>query len=327
MRRTFLLAATLILAGTSANFSAHAQADFPSRPITMIVPFAAGGPTDTVGRLIAEPMTRMLGQQVLVENVGGAGGTLGAARVAKADPDGHTILLYHIGQATSVSLYRKLPYDPAKDFTPVGRVTDVPMTLVARPTMEAASAGDLLGYITKNKENVTLVNAGVGSASHLCGMVLMKALGVPMTTIPYKGTAPAMTDLIGGRVDVMCDQSTNTSGQIKSGNIKAYGVTVDKRLGSLPDLPTLAESGLDDFEVSIWHGIWAPKGTPAAAVSKLEAALQAALQDPNVVKRFTDLGTEPVPLEQATPAALDSHLKVEIERWKPIVQAAGVFAD
>jgi tripartite-type tricarboxylate transporter receptor subunit TctC len=323
MRRTFLLAAALILAGTSA----YAQTDFPSRPITMIVPFAAGGPTDTVGRLIAEPMTRMLGQQVLVENVGGAGGTLGAARVAKADPDGHTILLYHIGQATSVSLYRKLPYDPAKDFTPVGRVTDVPMTLVARPTMEAASAGDLLGYITKNKEDVTLVNAGVGSASHLCGMVLMKALGVPMTTIPYKGTAPAMTDLIGGRVDVMCDQSTNTSGQIKSGNIKAYGVTVDKRLGSLPDLPTLAESGLDGFEVSIWHGIWAPKGTPAAAVSKLEAALQAALQDPNVVKRFADLGTEPVPLEQATPAALDSHLKAEIERWKPIVQAAGVFAD
>jgi tripartite-type tricarboxylate transporter receptor subunit TctC len=323
MRRTFLLAAALILAGTTA----HAQADFPSRPITMIVPFAAGGPTDTVGRLIAEPMTRMLGQQVLVENVGGAGGTLGAARVAKADPDGHTILLYHIGQATSVSLYRKLPYDPAKDFTPVGRVTDVPMTLVARPTMEAASASDLLGYIAKNKEDVTLVNAGVGSASHLCGMVLMKALGVPMTTIPYKGTAPAMTDLIGGRVDVMCDQSTNTSGQIKSGNIKAYGVTVDKRLGSLPDLPTLAESGLDGFEVSIWHGIWAPKGTPAAAVSKLEAALQAALKDPNVVKRFADLGTEPVPLEQATPAALDSHLKAEIERWKPIVQAAGVFAD
>jgi tripartite-type tricarboxylate transporter receptor subunit TctC len=158
-------------------------------------------------------------------------------------------------------------------------------------------------------------------------MVLMKALGAPMTTIPYKGTAPAMTDLIGGRVDVMCDQSTNTSGQIKSGNIKAYGVTVDKRLGSLPDLPTLAESGLDGFEVSIWHGIWAPKGTPAAAVSKLEAALQAALKDPNVVKRFADLGTEPVPLEQATPAALDSHLKAEIERWKPIVQAAGVFAD
>ena len=193
--------------------------------------------------------------------------------------------------------------------------------------MEAASASDLLGYIAKNKEDVTLVNAGVGSASHLCGMVLMKALGVPMTTIPYKGTAPAMTDLIGGRVDVMCDQSTNTSGQIKSGNIKAYGVTVNKRLGSLPDLPTLAESGLDGFEVSIWHGIWAPKGTPAAAVSKLEAALQAALKDPNVVKRFADLGTEPVPLEQATPAALDSHLKAEIERWKPIVQAAGVFAD
>jgi tripartite-type tricarboxylate transporter receptor subunit TctC len=323
MRRTTFLAAALILAGTSA----FAETSYPSRPITMIVPFAAGGPTDTVGRLIAEPMTRVLGQQVLVENVGGAGGTLGAARVAKADPDGHTILLYHIGQATSVSLYRKLPYDPATDFTPVGRVTDVPMTLVTRPDMEASSVGDLLSHIAKNKDDVTLVNAGVGSASHLCGMVLMKALGAPMTTIPYKGTAPAMTDLIGGRVDVMCDQSTNTSGQIKSGNIKAYGVTANKRLASLPDLPTLAESGLDGFEVSIWHGIWAPEGTPAAVVSKLENALQTALKDPMVIQRFADLGTEPVPLEQATPAALDSHLKAEIERWKPIVQAAGVFAD
>jgi tripartite-type tricarboxylate transporter receptor subunit TctC len=323
MRRTTFLAAALILAGTSA----FAETSYPSRSITMIVPFAAGGPTDTVGRLIAEPMTRVLGQQVLVENVGGAGGTLGAARVAKADPDGHTILLYHIGQATSVSLYRKLPYDPATDFTPVGRVTDVPMTLVTRPDMEASSVGDLLSHIAKNKDDVTLVDAGVGSASHLCGMVLMKAIGAPMTTIPYKGTAPAMTDLIGGRVDVMCDQSTNTSGQIKSGNIKAYGVTADKRLASLPDLPTLAESGLDGFEVSIWHGIWAPEGTPAAVVSKLENALQTALKDPMVIQRFADLGTEPVPLEQATPAALDSHLKAKIERWKPIVQAAGVFAD
>jgi tripartite-type tricarboxylate transporter receptor subunit TctC len=323
MRRTTFLAAALILAGTSA----FAETNYPTRPITMIVPFAAGGPTDTVGRLIAEPMTRALGQQVLVENAGGAGGTLGAARVAKADPDGYTILLYHIGQATSVSLYRKLPYNPATDFTPVGRVTDVPMTLVARPDMAATTAGELFDHLRTKKDEISLVNAGVGSASHLCGMVLMKALDVPMTTVPYKGTAPAMTDLIGGRVDVMCDQSTNTSGQIKSGSIKAYGVTSTKRLGSLPNLPTLAESGLDGFEVSIWHGIWAPKGTPAAAVSKLEAALQTALKDPMVIQRFADLGTEPVPLEQATPAALDSHLKAEIERWKPIVQAAGVFAD
>jgi tripartite-type tricarboxylate transporter receptor subunit TctC len=252
MRRTTFLAATLILAGTSA----FAETNYPTRPITMIVPFAAGGPTDTVGRLIAEPMTRALGQQVLVENAGGAGGTLGAARVAKADPDGYTILLYHIGQATSVSLYRKLPYNPATDFTPVGRVTDVPMTLVARPDMAATTAGELFDHLRTKKDEISLVNAGVGSASHLCGMVLMKALDVPMTTVPYKGTAPAMTDLIGGRVDVMCDQSTNTSGQIKSGSIKAYGVTSTKRLGSLPDLPTLAEAGLDSFEVSIWHGIW-----------------------------------------------------------------------
>jgi tripartite-type tricarboxylate transporter receptor subunit TctC len=293
----------------------------------MIVPFAAGGPTDTVARLIAEPMTRTLGQQVIVENVGGAGGTLGAGRVAKADPDGYTLLLHHIGQATSASLYRKLAYDPATAFTAVGLVTDVPMTIVAKNDLEPGSVGELLEWVKTKKDEVTLANAGIGSASHLCGMLLMSALGTPMTTVPYKGTGPAMTDLLGGQVDLMCDQTTNTSGQIKSGKIKGYAVTTKEQVPSLPDLPTLAASGLPGFEVAVWHGLYAPKGTPQEAVDRLAAALQEALEDPKVIERFADLGTVPVAQDRATPAALDEHLQAEIAKWRPIIQAAGVYAD
>ena len=317
--------------GITATFlllvgAASAQ-EFPSRSITMIIPFAAGGPTDTVARLVAEPMTRVLGEQVIVENVGGAGGTIGAGRVAKADPDGHTILLHHIGQATSASLYRKLAYDPATAFESVGLVTDVPMTLVARADFEPGSIGELLEYIKTNKDQVTYAHAGVGSASHLCGMLLMDALDTPMTTVPYKGTGPAMTDLLGGQVDMMCDQTTNTTSQIKSGKIKAYAVTTLKRVPSLPDLPTLAESGVPGFEVAIWHAIYAPKGTPKAAIDKLAGALQEALKDEKVIQRFADLGTEPVAQERATPAALQAHLQAELAKWKPVIEAAGVYAD
>ncbi len=322
MRCAVGIAATFLLMGGAAS----AQ-EFPSRSITMIIPFAAGGPTDTVARLVAEPMTRVLGEQVIVENVGGAGGTIGAGRVAKADPDGHTILLHHNGQATSASLYRKLAYDPATAFESVGLVTDVPMTLVARADFEPGSIGELLEYIKTNKDQVTYAHAGVGSASHLCGMLLMDALDTPMTTVPYKGTGPAMTDLLGGQVDMMCDQTTNTTSQIKSGKIKAYAVTTLKRVPSLPDLPTLAESGVPGFEVAIWHAIYAPKGTPKAAIDKLAGALQEALKDEKVIQRFADLGTEPVAQERATPAALQAHLQAELAKWKPVIEAAGVYAD
>jgi tripartite-type tricarboxylate transporter receptor subunit TctC len=293
----------------------------------MIVPFAAGGPTDTVARLLAEPMTVVLGQQVIVENVGGAGGTLGAGRVAKADPDGYTILLHHIGQATSASLYRKLAYDPATAFEPVGLVTDVPMTLVGKADFEPASVAELLEYIKTKKDEVTYAHAGLGSASQLCGMLLMDALDTPMTTVPYKGTGPAMTDLLGGQVDMMCDQTTNTTSQIKSGKIKAYAVTTKKRVPSLPDLPTLDESGVPGFEVAIWHAIYAPKGTPKEAIDKLAGALQTALKDPKVIERFADLGTEPVAQDRATPAALGAYLQSELAKWKPVIEAAGVYAD
>ena len=320
-RTAFAMGAVLLVAG-----AASAQT-YPERTITMIVPFAAGGPTDTVARLIAEPMTQSLGQQVIVENVGGAGGTIGARRVASADPDGYTLLLHHIGQATSAALYRKLAYDPANAFAPIGLVTDVPMTVVARPDFAPASAGELIAYVKTNKDGVTLANAGIGSASHLCGMLLMDALDTPMTTVPYKGTGPAMTDLLGGQVDVMCDQTTNTSGQIRSGKIKAYAVTTKEPVASLPDLPTLDSAGLPGFEVAVWHGLYAPAGTPPEVVDKLAVALQGALQDPKVIERFADLGTEPVAQERATPAALNTHLQAEIAKWKPIIEAAGVYAD
>ncbi|MFO1068735.1 MAG: tripartite tricarboxylate transporter substrate-binding protein [Geminicoccaceae bacterium] len=323
-RRAVLSAAavaTLLAVGTAS------ADDYPSRPITMIVPFAAGGPTDTVARLIAEPMTQALGQQVVVENVGGAGGTLGAARVAKADPDGYTILLHHIGQATSATLYRKLPYDTLTAFAPIGLVTDVPMTIVGRADLPPANVTELLAYIKENGDKITLANAGIGAASHLCGMMLMAALDTPMTTVPYKGTGPAMTDLLGGQVDLLCDQTTNTTGHLQSGKIKGYAVTTKTPVPALPDLPTLDSSGVPGFEVAVWHGLYAPAGTPQQDIDKLAAALQGALKDPKVIERFAALGTEPVGADSATPAALDAHLKAEIARWKPVIEAAGVYAD
>jgi len=316
------LAAALTLA------AGHVQAqDYPTRPITVVVPFAAGGPTDTVARLVAESMTKTLGQQVVVENVGGAGGTLGAARVAKAAPDGYTLLLHHIGQATSVSLYRKLPYDTKADFAPIGLINEVPMTFVARPDFPAKTLPEMIEYVKANKDKVTYANAGIGAASHLCGMLLMDALKVQMTTVPYKGTGPAMTDLLGGQVDLMCDQTTNTTNQIKGGKIKAYAVTTKTKVPSLPDVPTAGEAGLPGFEVSVWHALYGPKGTPEPVVTKLSGALKTALADPNVVSRFAELGAQPVAAERATPQALQAHLVAEIDRWAPVIKAAGQYAD
>ena len=306
--------------------SAWAQA-YPEKPITMIVPFAAGGPTDTVARIFAQSMTGFLKQQVIVENVGGAGGTLGAARVARSEANGYTIFLHHIGQSTAPALYRKLSYNAADDFTPIGLVADVPMTLVARKDFPAKDLKELVSYVQANKDKVTYANAGVGAASHLCGMLLMTAIQTDLTTVPYKGTGPAMTDLIGGQVDFMCDQTTNTIPQIKGGKVKAYSVTTPARIKALPDLPTVAESGVPGFQVGIWHGIWAPKGTPKPVIDKLSAALQVALKDPLVVSKFADLGTEPVAQDQATPAALARHLKAEVDKWAPIIKKAGVYAD
>ena len=307
--------------------SAQAQQAYPNRPITIIVPFAAGGPTDTVARLIGESMTHTLGQQVLIENVGGAGGTRGAGQVAKAAPDGYTLLIHHIGQATSASLYRKLPYNVLTDFEEGGLITAVPMTVIGKSNLEPKTPAALVDYIKANKEKVTLGNAGVGSASHLCGMLLMSKVGASMTTVPYQGTGPAMNDLVGGQIDLMCDQTTNTTGQIKAGKVKAYAVTTDGRVKALGDVPTLKEAGLKDFEVSVWHGLYAPKGTPKEIMDKLNAALQTALEDPKVIARFADLGTEPEPKDRRSREFHDKFLADEVAKWKPIIQAAGIYAD
>ncbi|HTV66982.1 MAG TPA: tripartite tricarboxylate transporter substrate-binding protein [Rhizobiaceae bacterium] len=300
---------------------------FPDRTITVIVPFAAGGPTDTVTRLVAEAMSKDLGQQVIVENVGGAGGTLGAGRVATSDPDGYTLLLHHIGMATSATLYRKLAYDTLNAFEYVGLVTEVPMTIVGRKDLEPTDLKGLVEYAKANKDSVTVANAGIGAASHLCGMLFMTAIGTPLVTVPYKGTGPAMTDLLGGQVDIMCDQTTNTTKQIQGGTIKAYAVTTPARLEVLPDVPTTDEGGLPGMQVAIWHGLYAPKGTPAEAIDRLSKSLQVALKDENVAARFAELGTAPSSEADATPAALKAKLESEIARWKPIIEAAGQYAD
>ncbi|KQV81578.1 tripartite tricarboxylate transporter substrate binding protein BugD [Rhizobium sp. Root1220] len=321
-----VLAVTTIASACLFSATAGAQT-YPDRTITMVIPFSAGGPTDTVARLVAESMSKDLGQQIVVENVGGAGGTLGAGRVAQAHPDGYSILLHHIGMATSASLYRKLAYDTLNDFEYVGLVTDVPMTIVARKDLEPTDLKGLVDYIKANKDTVTVANAGIGAASHLCGMMLMSAIDTQLTTVPYKGTGPAMTDLLGGQVDIMCDQTTNTTKQIQAGTIKAYATTSPERLKVLPEVPTAAEAGLDGFQVGIWHAIYAPKGTPAAVTERLSKSLQVALKDPNVVARFAELGTVPSPDSDATPAALKAKLESEIVRWKPVIEAAGQYAD
>lgn len=319
------IAAACAVAVTFAG-AAVAQ-DYPNRQITMVVPFSAGGPTDTVARLVAEKMSGDLGQQIVVENVGGAGGTLGAGNVAKAEPDGYTVLLHHIGMATSATLYRKLAYDPLKAFDYVGLVTEVPMVVVARKDFEPADFKAFTAYVKENADKLTLANAGIGSASHLCGMLLMQALEAPLVTVPYKGTGPAMTDLLGGQTDIMCDQTTNTTQQIKGGTIKAYATTKTERLPLFPDLPTATEDGLPALQVGIWHGIYTPAGTPAEINERLSQSLQKALADEGVIKAMADLGTAPVPATDATPAALKARLEGEIARWKPVIEAAGVYAD
>ncbi len=324
--RKVLLAGSIAAGLIALQDSVQAQ-DYPTRTITIVVPFSAGGPTDTVTRLVAEAMQRDLGQQIVVENVGGAGGTLGAGRVAKAEPDGYTLLLYHIGMATSATLYRNLAYNPREAFAPIGLVTEVPMTIVARADFPPKDAQELVSYVKENKDTVTYANAGIGAASHLCGMLFMREIGTQLTTVPYKGTGPALTDLIGGQVDFMCDQTTNTTNQIKAGKIKIYAVTSPERLDVLPDTPTTQEAGLSGVQVSIWHGLYAPKGTPDAIVQRLAASLQKALKDENVVQRFAELGTTPVAESEATREALTTRLNSEIDRWAPVIKEAGVYAD
>jgi tripartite-type tricarboxylate transporter receptor subunit TctC len=247
--------------------------------------------------------------------------------VAKAAPDGYTVFIHHNGMATAVGLYRKLPYDPMADFEYVGLIADVPMTLLGRKTLPPNNLSELVAWLKANREKATLANAGLGAVSHLCGMLFQKAIGLDLTTVPYKGTGPAMTDLLGGQVDVLCDQTTQTLPQINAGNVKLYGVTAPSRIGALPNAPTLAESGLKDFQVVVWHGLYLPKGTPKAVNDRLNAALQAALKEPDVRKRLSELGADIVPPERQTSDGLRTWLKAEIDKWTPIIRSAGVYAD
>jgi tripartite-type tricarboxylate transporter receptor subunit TctC len=316
-----------VIFGLLLGISPAAAQNYPNKVVTVVVPFAAGGPTDTVARLIAVPITNNIKTQIVIENVLGAGGTVAANRVAKAAPDGYTLLLHHIGHSTAPSLYRKLPYDAVNDFEPIGLINEVAMTLVAKKDFPPNDLKSLIAYVKANKDKINLANAGVGAASHLCGMLFMSAIQTDLTTIPYNGTGPAMNDLLGGQVDLMCDQTTNTTSQIKAEKIKVYGITTKKRLASLPKVPTMDEAGLPGFEVSVWHGLYAPKGTPKPIIDKLTMALQAALKDPTVNQRFAELGAESVPQNRATPDALRKHLKAEIDKWAPIIKKAGVYAD
>lgn len=324
-RRALLAPAVLGLAAAPA--ARAQQAAYPTRTITFVVPFAAGGPTDTVARLVAEAMSRELGQTVVVENVGGAGGTLGASRVAQARPDGYTLLLHHIGMATIPTLYRRLPYDPINGFETIGLITAVPMTLVARKNFPANTLQEAIAVIRREREHLNYANAGIGAASHLCGLLLMSQVEAAMTTVPFRGTGPAMQELLSGRVDLMCDQTTNTTEQIRAGEIKVFAVTTRERVPSLPNVPTAAEAGLPNLEVTIWHGLYAPRGTPRPVVERVSQALRVALKDPKVVQRFADLGTTPVPEAQATPDFHRQFWQAEVARWRPLIQAAGQYAD
>ena len=328
-RRRTLFPAFLACCTVLAAPAVHAQssAPYPTRNITLVVPFAAGGPTDVVARSLAASMAKTLGQTVVVENKVGAGGTLAPIYLTKAAPDGYTFLIHHNGMATAPGLYRKLAYNPLTDFEYVGQVVDVPMTLLARKDFPANTPQEMVAYVKANAGKLSLAHAGLGAVSQLCGMLFMKTLGVELNTIPYSGTAPALNALLGGQVDLLCDQTTQTLPHIKAGSVKLYGVTTRERIKSLPDTPTLDESGLKGFEVKVWHGVYAPKGTPAAVVERLGSALRTALKDPVIVTRMTELGAEIVPEAKQTPEGLRSWLKPEIDKWGALIRAAGTYAD
>ncbi len=323
--RRILLGAGL---ATLAAPSVRAQGTpWPAQSINLIIPFAPGGPTDAVGRLLAEAMGRELGVNIIVENVGGGGGTIGVNRVAQARPDGYMLLLHNIGMATAATLYRRLPYDPVTSFETIGLVTPTPMVWLARPDFPGESFADMIRYVRERGDRVNLANAGLGSASQLCGTLLQSALGVGVTTVQFRGSGPVFPELMGGRIDIYCDQTTSAIPFIRSRSVKAMAVTTAQPLEQVPGVPTAGQAGLPGFEVSIWHGMYAPRGTPRPVIDRVNAALRAALRDERVVTRLQELGSPPEPASRQTPEAHRAHLVAEIERWRPILQAAGQFAD
>jgi tripartite-type tricarboxylate transporter receptor subunit TctC len=322
MKKTAIIAVALAMISSTALGQSY-----PSRPITLLVPFAAGGPTDTVARVTAQSMSKLVGQPIIIENALGAGGTIAATRASRAEPDGYTVLIHHIGMATAATLYRKLAYDTKTAFAPIGLVTNAPMTVIGRPDLPPNTLAELVAYIKTNGDKMTFGNAGLGAASHLCGMLFMRAVDKQILAVPYKGNGPVMNDILAKQIDLTCDQTTNTTGPIAAKLVKSYAITTKSRLASMPDLPTADEAGSKDFEVAAWHGLYAPKGTPDDIVRKLSRTLQEALRDPELVKRFNDINTEPVQQDEATPEALKVKLISEVDRWAPIIRETNQFAD
>lgn len=316
--------ASAIALSTALCGNAVAQKDWPSKSITLVIPFAAGGPTDSVARLIAVPMGQYLGQTVVVENVNGAGGTIATTKVARAAPDGYTIYLHHMGMATANALYDKLPYDPLTNFEYIGQVADVPMVLLGKKDLPPNNFKELEAYIKANGSKVTMANAGPGAVSQLCGLLFQSRLGVKLTNVPYKGTGPALTDLLGGQVDLLCDQTTQTIPYIKDGRVKAYGTTTLKRLPAIANVPTLDEQGLKGFEVKVWHGMYTPKGVPKPILDKLNAALKFALNSSDVKKRLEDANIDIVSQDKMTPNGLKTHLESEINKWGPVIRKSNI---
>ena len=317
----------LAIAGLGVVSMPAAAQEFPSRPVTLMMPYAAGGPGDTITRIIGQGMGKVLGSQFVVENTAGAGGTVGTAKVAAAPPDGHSLLVMHFGHAANTALYRNLRYDAVRDFEPIGLIAESPMALVAKKNFPADNLRDFIADVKANNTRVTHGHAGIGSASHLCGLLFFNAIGTTVTSIPYKGTGPALNDLIGGQFDFMCDQTLNVLQPVNAGLIKAFATTTKARLAVAPDLPTAAEAGLPGVEITVWFGMYAPKATPQPVIEKLSAGLREALKEPEVKNRLAMAGAETVAAERATPAALRAHLKSEIDKWVPIIHKAGISAE
>ncbi|WP_432258962.1 tripartite tricarboxylate transporter substrate-binding protein [Cupriavidus sp. TMH.W2] len=322
-----MVAAALAVSAMAVAAGAYAQ-DYPGgKPVSAVVPFAAGGPTDKVARELTAIMSKHLGTTIVIENLGGAGGTIGAKKVAQSKNDGYTILIHHIGMATAPALYRNLGFDPLKDFEMVGEIADVPMILVGNKQLPPNNFKDLLPYIKANASKLSLANAGIGSASHLCGLLFQSAIQTELTTVPYKGAAPALTDILGGQVNLLCDQTTNLAGHLKASSVKSYAAMQARRVEAFKDVPTAAEQGMPGVEVKVWHAMYAPKGTPKPVIDKLSAALQKAVADPTFRAKMAELGAEAVPAQRATPDSLRTYLSAEINKWTPVIKKAGVYAD
>ncbi len=311
------------LAVAFAGLHAVAQ-DFPNRPLSMMMPYAPGGPGDTITRVFAGAMQKHLGQQIVVENTAGASGTIGTAKVARAKPDGYSLLMIHVSHATNQAMFKNLPYHPVDDFEPIGRATNGPMVIVTRNDFPAKDLNEFVSYVRANGPKISLAHAGVGSASHLCGLMMQSALNVRMNDIPYKGTGPALTDLMGGQVDVLCDQTSGTVPPVKAGKVKAYAAAGKSRLSGLPDVPAITEAGVQGLDINISFGLYAPKGTPKPVLDQLTAALQKSVSDPEVRQRLEAMGISAVSPDQARPEALRAHLKYEMDTLGPLLTKAGV---